>query len=239
MPLNLTPYCVFDMETGSRNPLTTQPTQLAAIMLDPRTLTIKAGGEFNSEIRAIIDDDEATSLGLDPLQEDALKKTNKTREGIDKAPELKIVWENFLNWIKKFNKSNNIFTAPIPVGYNIINFDLPIINRLCTGGFECRGIKKKQVAEDGRPNIFNAIRKVDVMDMVYSWTESNPELKSLSMDNLRIYLGFPEESKENAHDALVDVKDTANIFIKFIKYQRAIAQQTEFENAFAKSGMYV
>ena len=39
-------FIVFDFETGSRNPLTTQPTQIAAIALDGRNLSMK--GSFNS-----------------------------------------------------------------------------------------------------------------------------------------------------------------------------------------------
>jgi DNA polymerase III epsilon subunit-like protein len=98
MPLNLVPYCIFDTETGSRNPHNTQVTQLAAIMLDPRSLKIKAGGEFNCEIRAYIDDEVAIEKGLAPLEEDALRITGKTREEIDKAQELTIVWDKFTSW---------------------------------------------------------------------------------------------------------------------------------------------
>jgi DNA polymerase III epsilon subunit-like protein len=232
MPLNFTPYCVFDFETGSRNPENTQVTQLAAIMLDPRTLKIKSGGEFNSEVRGFVDDEEAKAHDLAPLEDDALRITGKTREEIAAAPKLDIVWDQFTKWLKKFNKNNNIFTAPIPVGYNINGFDLPIINRLCK---EYGNVSDK----DGRPNIFNAVRKVDMMDDLWLWTESNPEVKSLSMDNVRQWLGYPEESTANAHDALQDVKDTGNLFIKFLKYHRSIAKEANFENAFAKSGMYI
>ena len=48
---------VFDFETGGRNPHTCQPTQLAAIALDGRNFKLK--GKFNSEIRAVVDDDKA------------------------------------------------------------------------------------------------------------------------------------------------------------------------------------
>jgi hypothetical protein len=78
-----------------------------------------------------------------------------------------------------------------------------------------------------------------MMDDLWMWTESDPEVKSLSMDNVRQWLGFPEESSANAHDALQDVKDTGNLFIKFLKYYRNITKETKFENAFAKSGMYI
>jgi len=46
-------------------------------------------------------------------------------------------------------------------------------------------------------------------------------------------------SKENAHDALQDVKDEANIFIKLMKTHRAIYQNMNFDKAFANGGLYV
>ena len=53
---------VFDFETGGRNPVTCQPTQLAAIALDGRNFRLK--GEFNSKIWAETDDEKATKKGL-------------------------------------------------------------------------------------------------------------------------------------------------------------------------------
>ena len=43
----------FDYETGGANPLTAQPTQIAAIAIHGRKLTLQQGGVFNSEIRPI------------------------------------------------------------------------------------------------------------------------------------------------------------------------------------------
>ena len=74
------------------------------------------------------------------------------------------------------------------------------------------------------------------MDMMFLWTENNPDIKSISMDNMRDYMGL---SDENAHDALQDVKDTANIMIRFMKFQRSLASRTKFEKAFADGNLYV
>ena len=68
------------------------------------------------------------------------------------------------------------------------------------------------------------------------WTEGDPSFKSISMDSLREKMGL---ASENAHDALQDVKDTANIFIKMLKTHRAVYQNIEFEKAFAKGNLYV
>jgi len=74
------------------------------------------------------------------------------------------------------------------------------------------------------------------MDNIFMWTESDPSFKSISMDSLRERMGL---NGENAHDALQDVKDTANIFIKMLKTHRAVYQNIEFEKAFANGNLYV
>ena len=56
------------------------------------------------------------------------------------------------------------------------------------------------------------------------------------MDSLRDRMGL---SKDNAHDALQDVKDTANIMIKFLKTHRAVYQNLKVEGAFANGDLYV
>jgi len=229
--MNYRDIIVFDFETGSRNPHNTQPTQIAAIALHGRKLTPQPGGVFNSEIRPIIDDEKAIAAGVDPLEEEALQITGKTRAKLAKAPLPKNVWKKFGEFCAKYNFRNTSYTAPIAAGYNIIGFDLPIVQRMCEsyGSTDARG----------RQTIFNPIFKLDLMDMVFSWTENNKDFKSLSMDFLREYMGFPQESKDNAHDALQDVKDTANILIKFLKFQRKISEKTKFEKAFANGEFYV
>ncbi|NDD83556.1 3'-5' exonuclease, partial [bacterium] len=103
-------FVVFDFETGSRNPHRTQPTQIAALAIDGRNLI---------------------AAGFDPLEDEALKITGKTREGLANAPSLKSVWSKFTRFVDQYNWKGDSFYAPIPVGFNIIGFDLIIVNRLC------------------------------------------------------------------------------------------------------------
>ena len=220
-------FIVFDFETGSRNPHKTQPTQIAALALDGRSLTVK--GTFNSEIKPILDDDEAVAAGVDPIEEGALKVTGKTREKLAEAPVLKSVWSKFTKFVEQYNWKGEPFFNPIPVGYNIIGFDLVIINRLCREFGPWDKSREEQ-------KIFSKVYKVDLMDNVFMWTEGDPSFKSISMDSLRERMGL---SGENAHDALQDVKDTANIFIKLLKTHRAVYQNIEFDKAFANGNLYV
>lgn len=220
-------YIIFDFETGSRNPHKTQPTQIAAIALDGRSLTVK--GQFNSEICPIFDDEQAIALGLDPLEDEALKITGKDRDKLAKAPSVKAVWNKFTKFVGQYNWKNDPFYNPIPVGFNIVGFDMIIINRLCKEFGPWDNDRSQQ-------KLFSKVYKVDIMDNIFLWTEGDPSIKSISMDALRDKMGL---SRENAHDALQDVKDEANIFIKLLKTHRSVYQNITFENAFAKGGLYV
>tara|TARA_R110002110_G_scaffold16785_1_gene72215 strand:+ start:3629 stop:4306 length:678 start_codon:yes stop_codon:yes gene_type:complete len=220
-------FIVFDFETGSRNPSKTQPTQLAAIALDGRNFKLK--GSFNSEIRPILDDEKAIEMGFDPLEEEALRITGKNRESLAKAPLPKVVWKKFCDFVGQYNWKGTQWFAPIPAGFNIVGFDMIIVNRLC----KAYGPYDK---EREQQKLFNKIYKVDMMDNMFMWTEGDPSIKSISMDSLRDRMGL---SKDNAHDALQDVKDTANIMIKFMKTHRAVYRNLKIDQAFADGELYV
>jgi len=218
---------VFDFETGGRNPMRCQPTQIAAIALDGRNFRLK--GEFNSMMRPIIDDDEAIAAGVDPIEEGALKVTGQTRSQLARAPLPKGVWKKFCTFVNKYNWKGTPYFAPIPAGFNILGYDMHIVNRLCKeyGPWDDKRQQQK---------LFHQIYKIDVMDDVWLWTEGDPNVKSISMDSLRERMGL---SSDNAHDALQDVKDTANIFIKLQKSRRAVYRNMQFEKAFADGKLFV
>jgi DNA polymerase III epsilon subunit-like protein len=74
------------------------------------------------------------------------------------------------------------------------------------------------------------------MDDLWLWTEADPAVKSRSLDSFRELLGL---SKANAHDALQDVKDTANIFIRMQKSRRVIYQNMVFKDTFADGKLHI
>ena len=218
---------VFDFETGGRNPLRCQPTQIAAIALDGRNFRLK--GEFNSMMRPILDDDKALKAGVDPIEEGALKVTGQTRSQLAKAPLPKGVWKKFVTFVNKYNWKGTPYFAPIPAGFNILGYDMKIVDRLC---------KEYGPYDDKRESqkLFHQIYKIDVMDDVWLWTEGDPDVKSISMDSMRDLLGVP---KDNAHDALQDVKDTANLLIAFMKLYRKMSPKIKFEQAFADGRIHL
>ncbi len=216
--MNRNSYIVYDLETGSRNPHTTQITQIAALAID-RNLQVL--GTFNSEVCPVFDPEQCKKLKLGIIEDEALTITRKTREQLEKAPQLKIVWESFVAFVAKYNIGNSAFDKPIPVGYNINNFDSIIINRMCAkfGPFD---------RDEQKPKLFHAINSCDVMTYIFHFTENNPSVRSLSLDNTREMLGM---SKEHGHDALCDVVDTAEIMIRFMRLYRNISSKTKFEGS--------
>tara|TARA_Y100000004_G_C8922124_1_gene415921 strand:- start:800 stop:1489 length:690 start_codon:yes stop_codon:yes gene_type:complete len=226
---NFRDIIVFDFETGGANPQTCQPTQIAAVAIHARKLILQPGGTFNSEIRPIIDDEKAIAAGVAPLEEKALEITRKNRDDLAKAPPPKVVWKKFAEFCDQFNFKKTSFTAPIPAGYNIIGYDLPIVQRMC----DQYGPTDNK---SGKQKIFNQIFKIDLMDHIYCWFENNQDVKGYNMDYMRDYFGL---SKDNNHDALQDVKDTANLLIKFLRLQRSLLKKVKFEKTFANGELYV
>lgn len=100
---NFRDIIVFDFETGGANPHTCQPTQIAAVAIHARKLELQPGGEFNSEMRPIIDDDKAIEAGVAPLEDKALEITRKTRKELAKAPLPKTVWKKFSKFCDQYN----------------------------------------------------------------------------------------------------------------------------------------
>lgn len=209
--MNHQDYIIVDFETGSRNPHTTQPLQIAALVIDGRRLTIKENGIFQSLIRPITDEEQLEKLGLNKVEEEALSVNNLDMETVLKAPSCKTVFEGFANFVDMFNYEKSNWNAPILTGFNNNGFDDIIMNRLCReyGRWD---------KERGKNNLFHPIANLDVFKLIWPWFENSKlEVNSLSLDAMRDFFGM---SREGAHDALVDVYDTAEIMIRFLKMYR-------------------
>ena len=130
----------------------------------------------------------------------------------------------FVEYLDKYHSRSSKksqFSAPIAAGYNIYRFDLPIINRL--------SIKYGNTNKEKNTNLFYPRDTVDILNLVFYWFEQNSELKSYTLDSLRDYLGI---SKEGAHDALKDIRDSAEILIRFMKLHRRVAGGVKFKDSF-------
>ncbi|MFM7858497.1 MAG: hypothetical protein ACKO96_42895, partial [Flammeovirgaceae bacterium] len=107
--------------------------------------------------------------GLDPVEDEALKVTGKTRDKLLTAPSLKSVWAKFTKFVSQYNWKNDPFFNPIPVGFNIVGFDMLIVHRLCKefGPWD---------EERQQQKLFSKVYKVDIMDNVFLWTEGDPTI---------------------------------------------------------------
>jgi DNA polymerase III epsilon subunit-like protein len=227
---NLQKICVFDLETDGVNPDLCSPVQIAAIMVDPYKLEIVKDSEFNITVKplALEDKPEYSYSDSDVLDFHA-KVRGSTKDQILESwksyQKQEHGWNMFISYLDMYhirsNGKKSCFTAPIAAGYNINRFDLRIIERLSQ--------RYNNLNKEGRSSLFYPRDVIDIMNLIFYWFEGNNELKNYTLDNLRDYLGI---DKEGAHDALKDVKDTANILIRFLKLHRGLSNKIKFKSSF-------
>lgn len=218
--INLNKICVFDFETDSINPETTNPVELAAVMIDPRKLEIIEGSEFNTDIRP----DNIKDPNYYQEHRDTIDFHSRVRgvnhEAIlarwDAAPSLEQVWANFHSYTDKYHSNQSRktkFSAPIPAGHNIINFDLPIVKRIN---------ERFKIT-----NMFHARDRIDSLLLSFMWFENMVEPTAYNFDELRGFIGL---SKAGAHTALQDVKDSAVFITKMFQLHRKIAPKVTWKS---------
>jgi len=129
--------------------------------------------------------------------------------------------EQFANYCKEFNiekRPGVYYTDPIPGGYNILNFDNIIANRLST--------------THKIPLPFSSFNQLDLLPWLWTWMENLSEPHNMKMDTLRQFFKIPHEGQ--AHEALTDVIDTAKIIVKFLQFQRRQASVGKFKGSMSK-----
>jgi DNA polymerase III epsilon subunit-like protein len=226
--INYNKICVFDFETDGSDPKECSPVQIAAVMIDPISLEIIDNSEFNINFKPeVLSENNEYEYQTDILDFHAKVKgcsKDDVLEQWKQYPPQQQSWKMFTEYLLKYHtrsSKKSPFSAPIAAGYNIHRFDLKIIDRLSN--------KYGNVDKERCSNIFFNRDIIDVMNLVFYWFEHNNDLKSYSMDNLRDYLGI---SKEGAHDALKDVKDCAEVLIRFMKLHRNLADKVKFKDSF-------
>lgn len=222
--MNNRKICVFDLETASPEKDSCQIIQIAAQIIDDRRLAVV--DEFMSWIQPDWLGDGYTESTIEwHVEQRNKKKKEEDKESVEdfknmlkEQPTIETVWPKFVNWVDQHNKSKgnmSSYHAPIPAGYNINGFDIPIIDRYCI---------KHGTTQKDKPRLFNPIYSFDLLQHMWFWTENldDPDIKDrLKLaENIKPWMGFPQERIDCAHDALEDVKDTSLIIIKLFKAQR-------------------
>jgi len=231
--INYNKICVFDFETDGSDPSVCSPVQLAAIIIDPMSLEVIDDSELNIHFKPeVLENTENYTYETDILDFHSKIKGCSKEEVLKswyKYPKQDHSWKIFVNYLEKYHtrsSKKSQFTAPIAAGYNINRFDLHIIDRLSR--------KYGNLNKEHRTNLFYPRDVVDGMNLMFYWFENNNDLKNYTLDNVRDYFGL---SKDNAHDALQDVKDTAQIIVRFLKLHRNLGQKVKFRNAFSSSNV--
>ena len=230
--MNYNKICVFDFETDGSDPRFCSPVQVAAVMIDPIHLEIIDGSEFNINFKPeVLESNDNYRYETDILEFHS-KVKGCSQEDVLKAwyeyPKQEHSWNMFVNYLDKYHSRSSKksqFSAPIAAGYNINRFDLHIVDRLSN--------KYGNLNKEKRTDLFYPRDVIDGMNLIFYWFENSNELKSYTLDSLRDYFGI---SKQGAHDALKDVKDTAEIIVRFLKLHRSLSQKIKFKDAFVKNG---
>jgi hypothetical protein len=235
--MNNNKICVFDFETDGIDPTVCSPVQLSAVIVDPHKLEIVKNSEFNIYLKPEkLEKAKSVTIDNHPYTDSDILEWHGKVKGVDKSeilnswmeyPDAKLSWKQFMDYLDSYHLfrtggKKTKFSAPIASGYNIMSFDMKIIDRLAKkhGGYDNKGKAN---------SIFHPRDKIDIMNLVYIWFRFIPEIKSISLDNVRGYLGV---DATNAHDAVKDVKDCADILIRFLKLHKNFASKVQFKDSF-------
>lgn len=220
--INQNYFIVFDLETDGTNVNKDSPIQFAALAVHPRTLEIVPDSEFTTYSRPDDFEDEdyyenhkstidwhAEKFGITP--EEFLKF-------LGEAPSEQEAWKNFIAYTKRWyipGKAKTRFNAPILAGYNIFEFDKVFLDRLAK--------KYRTVDSNGEPNFYQKRDTIDIMKLVFVWSESLTALPNYKMDTLREVFGINHEGV--AHEGLKDCYDEAALLIKYIGLHRKFVKR--------------
>lgn len=226
--INYNKICVFDFETDGSDPKACSPVQIAAVIIDPLKLEIIPNSEFNIFFKPeTLSQNEEYVYTTDILDFHAKVRGCSKDQILDQwkqYPPQDQSWKLFVNYLDMYHtrsSKKSQFSAPIAAGYNINRFDLKIIDRLSN--------KYGNVNKENTSDIFFPRDVVDIMNLVFYWFEHNNDLKNYTLDSVREYFGI---SKDGAHDALKDVKDCAEILIRFMRLHRNLSEKIKFKNSF-------
>lgn len=216
--INTRTIIFFDFETGGKNASTTQPLELAAVAINPRKLEVIKDSLFHSYIKPW---DEKTLLkkGMDKIEEEALAVNKLTLDMLESSPTEDVVWKSFCSWVYQFNVKKSSWEAPIAAHFNGINFDMKIVERLCSM-YDPWDKKRCQ------QKIFNPITQLDLSHVTFMMNENNPEVDGNSMGAILKHLEAPTDGQ---HSASWDTLMGAELLCRYLRMIRSWSHRTDFK----------
>ena len=198
-------FACWDTETSAKDPNNAQILSIGCVIIDPKTLDIIPNSEFYSMVQP---EDEGK------VEAKALEVNKLKLEDLRTAPQATVVLNNFASYLKKYSIGANKWGKVIPTGYNILNYDMIVMER---------ALKVNKLNLD----LWHPTHKVDIMTDFFRWFHHDEEITSLSLDSMRDYLGI---SRSNAHNALGDAMDCGKIWIRLLKLYKSI--KVKFKGSF-------
>jgi len=216
-------FLVFDFETDGVDPYSCNPVQLAAQIVHSKKLEIIPHEKFCTDMKPLGIEDVDKYVSDPKVRKTVEWHAKQQKCEFDdviqrwrEAPDQQLAWSQFNTFVTKQNWKKTAFTAPIACGMNIRNFDLII----------CKKLNDKY----GIKTMFWKRDQIDLLDLFFYWFENLEDgPKSHNMDTIREYFGM---SAENAHDAMKDVQDCAEIICRFMRVHRKYSQRITFKGAF-------
>ncbi len=208
-------YIVFDTETISRSPWTTEICELSAFCVDCHTLQ-KKDIVFNQLV-------QPSDYSL--VEPEAMKVNKISIEELkEKGVPQEIAFKEFIKYCRQYQKTDKVWDCLIPVTYNGTNFDNIIMNRMCF---------KYNYLQDGRPRLFHPTHEFDLFAILRLWYHNSDELPSYKLTDVVDYMGL---SSDNAHRALTDCENTYLIFRRLMEFQRRLSSihTKKFYHCFAE-----
>ena len=216
----------FDFETSDINPTTCLPLQIAAAVVDVEDsdYPILDGGLFVSYILPHIENEDGSHqpieeshvMDINFIKDSALKKNGIKREDILGFPDEKVVWDNFAKFCGAFKHDGEL---PVPSGWNILNYDLIICDRLN------KRYKTKRY--------FHENNTIDLMNLDWIFRRKDLEYSGRSFDAARLHFGLTLEDEEQTHTADVDVKQGVKLLRRYLQFIDKQAKRNKyFKGAF-------
>ena len=198
---------IYDLETTGSNPLIHEPIQIAAIVVDQQTLTVKENGVFGPVL--------IKPNKWDIIQDKALEVNKITRDQLKEGAEQEVVFKQFCDFCKMFQKKNSKWDALYSGGFNVERFDNILMNRLCS--------EYNYVDKDGSPLLFHPIHSYDLLSILRPWFESRSDgPNGYSLSAICEFFGVVNT---NAHDAMADVQATLEILKRVVGFQRKLNER--------------
>jgi hypothetical protein len=209
---------VFDFETSSKFHKKAQILSLASKVINVRNLTVVEDSEFYTLVRP---------ENVDAIESEALEKNKLTIAELtdEKVPSIEAVWHQWVSYLSKYKTGKGVWDNPIAGGFNILGYDLPIVQRYAE--------RFGTVDKEGNQALFHPRDKFDLLDDITRITWCNPQFaRSKALDVVRRWMGIP---LDGAHNALVDVDHCVDLTIKFLKTYRWLANKNFFENSYNRN----